>query len=163
MNTPWRRFLIAPGLLEATEAQLSSFNTRQRKNEGFVYWAGRAAGKDCIALALYRPAARVTPGSVDISPEENTRFIRWLRENELTHVGQVHTHPPGIDVHSDGDDHWAFMKFRGLISIVVPNYGVNGMKPLSKCGIHYFDGEQFVRLKGADLRNAMVILPAGGP
>lgn len=163
MTPPWRRFLIAPGLIEATEEALKSFNTKKKANEGFVYWAGRNAGKDCIALSLYKPRAVVTPGSVAIDEDENTRFVSWLKQNELTHVGQVHTHPPGVDEHSIGDAHWAFMRFPGLLSIVVPNYGKQGMRPLRTCDFDVFTANGFEDLTPADVRERVLILPRGGP
>lgn len=162
MNAPWRKFLIAPGLVAATEKELLSFNTRGRVNEGFVYWGGRNAGKDCIALSLFRPAAKVTPGSVDIDEDENARFITWLRANEMTHVGQVHTHPPGVDEHSEGDAAWAFMKFPGLLSIVVRDYGKKGMMPISNCDFEVYTDHGFEQLSPADVRERIVLLPSGG-
>jgi len=162
VTLPWRKFLIAPGLVERTAAELKTFNTTRHDNEGFVYWAGRTAGRDCIALTLYRPNATVTSGSVDIDEAENTRYVEWLRRNQLTHVGQVHTHPPGIDEHSEGDDHWAFMKFRGLLSIVVPNYGKDGMI-IERCAFHFFDGEGFQQLTRVEVRDTIVLLRGKGP
>lgn len=158
MTPPWRKFLVAPHLIEDTERALKSFNTKKRANEGFVYWAGRTAGVDCVALALFRPRAVVTPGSVDVDEHENVRFIQWLKENQLMHVGQVHTHPPGVAEHSHGDALWAFMKFPGLLSIVVPNYGKQGMMPLSRCDFEVYTREGFVQLTKNEIRDRVRLL-----
>lgn len=159
MTLPWRRFLIPVPVLQETERILRSFNRPDSPREGFAYWAGRKAGQDCVALTAYRPECVATPGSVDIDEAANARFVRWLRRNELTHVGQVHSHPPGIDHHSQGDDLWAFMKYPGLLSVVVPNYAKEGMRPIEKCGIHVFDGDEFLQLSRDEARQKLLVIP----
>lgn len=158
MILPWRKFIITERVILDTERRLQSFNRSRNHNEGFVYWAGRRAGQDVVALASYVPRCKVTRGSVDISEEENARFVDWLVGNELVHVAQVHSHPPGIDTHSWGDDAWAFMKFPGLLSMVVPNYGVDGMRPLRRCGVHVFYQDAFVLVPGAEVEDRLVVV-----
>ena len=160
MTFPWRRFIIPEHILKETEAALRSFNNAPEHNEGFVYWAGRCAGPDIIVVATYIPDANTTWGSVEISEAENTRFILWLREHQLVHVAQVHSHPPHILTHSQGDDAWAFMKFPGLVSIVVPNYAARGMRSLDICSVHVFVNDEFQLLTKRQVKDYVIVVPS---
>ena len=162
MTILWKRLIIPESIISITEEILRSYNKGHHRNEGFVYWAGRTSGEDRIVLSTYKPRCIVTPGSVQISEYENTRFITWLRKYRLQHIGQVHSHPPGIDIHSPGDDLWAFMKYPGLISIVVPKYGLGGMRPIEKCGVHIFFNDTFHQLELNEVEKRLVIIPSCG-
>jgi hypothetical protein len=75
-------------------------------------------------------------------------------------LAQVHGHPGDWVGHSAGDNRGAFMAYEGYYSVVVPNYGLQGLLPLSRCGVHRFDKGRFVRLPAEDVSKQFVVAPA---
>lgn len=129
-----------------TENILSDYPSFKDPHEMIVYWAGTRIANKCTVKKVIAPEAKTSSGSVVVSHEANFHFVKILSGSSLVQIAQVHTHPSSWIGHSPGDSAHASFKIKGLLSIVVPFYCVNGMLPLSKCGIHLFDGEEFARV-----------------
>ena len=80
-----------------------------------------------------------------------------IAENNLTQIGQVHSHPSSWVGHSHTDDEEAAFKINGLLSLVVPNYGRLGLLPLTICGVHRFIDGTFSRLNNIYIQNHFVV------
>lgn len=154
----WRRFLVTTSVVAATEELLKSYWKGRTRQEGIVYWGGRRAGSDVVALAVFAPEAISTPGSVSTSDEANTDCILRMKSLDLVHVAQVHSHPPGANFHSEGDSLWAFMKHKGLVSVVALDYGSTPLWPLRS--VHVFDGSEFVALNPEETERLFLLVPS---
>ena len=136
---------------------LDYFN-KKPSNEGFVYWAGNIKGFKYNINALVAPKTDSDTRRVTIPPIENFYYTKALASNNLVHIGQVHSHPENWVGHSEGDNLWAAFKNEGLISIVVPNYGKDGMLPFRNCGFHRFHEQEFYRLSNKYIKGNFKIV-----
>jgi proteasome lid subunit RPN8/RPN11 len=75
----------------------------------------------------------------------------YLASAGLELLGQVHSHPGSFVDHSEGDDEMALMPYDGFLSIVVPHYARDGMRPLATCGVHLFERARFRRLDDSEV------------
>lgn len=93
--------------------------------EGVVLWVGRLEHTEYHVFQAVVP--RQTPVVTDdgvgyiVDGVELHRLNLWLRENGLTLLAQVHSHP-GEAYHSDTDDRWAVVTKLGGLSLVVPDF-----------------------------------------
>lgn len=127
--------------------------------ERIVYWAGVKRPDVWVATTVIRPDAVMTRGSFDTSAAANAAVVAYLSEAGLSLIGQVHTHPGGFVDHSGGDNEDAFMPTENSVSIVVPNYGREGMLPLERCGVHRYEAGVFRRLRGTELAASLCVVP----
>ena len=141
-----------------TERILLDFPLRREPEEKIVFWAGvREEVKSTVKLVIV-PKAMTNTGSVVVSHEANFHFVKTISSRALVQVAQIHTHPTSWVGHSPGDNEHAAFKVKGLLSIVVPSYCIKGMLPLEKCGVHRFDGRNFIRLQTKYVRTHFHIL-----
>ncbi|WP_164731703.1 Mov34/MPN/PAD-1 family protein [Flagellimonas beolgyonensis] len=143
------RYSVSQGVINKTEEILLQYGTLKNPNEGFVYWGGTQNGDDVFINTVVAPDTISTEGSVEVSKESIFFYIKTLSDNNIVHIGQVHSHPSSWVDHSSGDDEWASFKNEGLVSIVVPEYGLNGMLPLKTCGVHRYTFGMFRRLSNS--------------
>lgn len=137
---------ISSDVIRFTEIILLEYACMSPSNEGFVYWAGKKESNAILINTVIAPKTESSWGGVVVSYESNLDFVLCLSSNKLMHIGQVHSHPGKWVGHSSGDDAMAPYKSEGLLSLVVSHYGVRGLMPLYKCGIHRYDNSWFVRL-----------------
>ena len=141
-----KRYLISSKVVRDTEMILRDYAGRIPPGEGLVYWAGRESSDLINVTATIAPNTESGPLRVSTSYKDNYHVVNELGKLNLIEIAQVHSHPSYWVDHSDGDDMWAAFKFDGLLSLVVPNYCDEGMRPLEKCGIHRYENGGFVRL-----------------
>ena len=144
-------FWLATDLLDRTEDILRQSRDGKSLHEGVAYWAGRRITEGCLLTTCIAPAAITSRGSFETSARANARVIAYLGTVGLELIAQVHSHPGDFVGHSDGDDRRALMPYEGFLSIVVPNYGRDGMRPFTKCGVHLFESSRFRRLTVDDV------------
>lgn len=150
-------FAITHAVIQASEQYLKG--GRWSAHEKVVYWAGVKRSDVWVVTTVIRPKAHTTWGSFKTSTNTNAEVVAFLSDAGLSLLGQVHTHPGKFVDHSEGDDEGAFMRTENYISIVVPNYGRQGMLPLGRCGVHRYERGRFRRLLGAELETAICIVP----
>jgi proteasome lid subunit RPN8/RPN11 len=142
---------VSAQLLDRTADVLRQSGDRGQLHEGVVYWAGRRMGAQNIVTTCIAPDARTTYGSFATTSHANARVVMYLADHGLELLGQVHSHPGAFVDHSDGDDECALMPYDGFLSIVVPRYARDGLRPLSSCGVHIFEFSGFRRLSHAEI------------
>jgi proteasome lid subunit RPN8/RPN11 len=128
-------------------------------HEGVVYWAGRRIGLESFVTTCIAPPTRTTRGSFATSSQANAKVIMYLGSNNLELIGQVHSHPGAFVGHSLGDDQGALMPYDGFLSIVVPHYARRGMRPLTMCGVHLFEGARFRQLPDSEIESRFHVVP----
>jgi hypothetical protein len=154
-------FAVAEAVLDTSEKLLRRRGSPLRgHHERVVYWAGIKRSDLWMATTVVRPQAKTTWGSFRTSDKANADVVAFLSACGLALVAQVHTHPgQGVD-HSDGDDADAFMPSENYLSIVVPDYGKQGMRPIERCGVHRFESGHFRRIVDDELRGLVAIVPS---
>lgn len=150
---------VSRSLLEKTVGLLRKFRDQKEYHEGILYWAGVETPTQWWILSCIRPDAVTTPGSYRTSAVANSDVILAANRHGLHILAQVHSHPGGWVGHSGGDHQGAFMPFEGSLSVIVPEYGVHGMIPLERCGVHRFEQGQFRRLSNAETTELFRIVP----
>jgi proteasome lid subunit RPN8/RPN11 len=150
-------FAIAEIVVQACERYLQG--AARDAHEKVVYVAGVKRPDVWIATTVIRPKARTTRGSFATSSAANADVVAFLSDVGLSILGQVHTHPGPFVEHSGGDDEGAFMPTENYLSIVVPNYGRQGMLPIERCGVHRYESGTFRRMFGEELTVTVCIVP----
>lgn len=93
--------------------------------EGFTAWAGVQDGNTFYVKQTVIPRQtthRTERGLyVLIESEELFALNRWLYENAMTLIAQIHSHPTAA-FHSELDDEIPIATTQGCLSIVVPNF-----------------------------------------
>jgi len=135
--------LIAEGVIDRTRDALTSLardGVGERGNEGLVFWAGVEGAPCTTFITVVVPGSERSPQSVFVSESSFGKAAMLAREAGVALLAQVHSHPGTDARHSDGDDDLILMPFEGMLSIVVPRYGL-GWTGIAKARVHqYQDG-----------------------
>lgn len=150
-------FAIGEAVIASSERLLCS--RRGNDRESIVYWAGVKRNDFWFATTVVKPRASRTRGSFATSAADNGRVIQFLSDAGLALLGQVHTHPGLFVDHSIGDDEQAFMPKENSLSIVVANFGRQGMRPMARCGVHRYEHGHFRRLDVHEIEADICIVP----
>lgn len=123
------RFRVPGPVLDRTEAQLRAAGTDGY--EVFVLWTGVITGEAFDVITPHVPkqtSYRLDTGlCVRVAGDELHRLNRWMFEaGEILGV-QVHSHPTDA-YHSETDDAYPMVTLLGGLSIVVPQFGRDGIK-----------------------------------
>lgn len=128
-------------------------------HENVLYIAGTIDGENRYGMVVVLPDAETGPRFYNTSPASHLAVLEAVSSLDLAIVGQIHTHPGQYVSHSRGDDDLAFTKGQGFWSLVVPFYGTKGFLPLSQCGVHCFQSEEFQILTPEAAQSRVVVLP----
>ena len=151
------RLVVAAPAAAATCTALRRFRGRDGAHEGLVYWCGRTIGADTYVLSAMIPDCQHGPQRVHATEAAMGRAARMVRAHQLGIVAQVHSHPGKDTRHSEGDDRLVFMRFEGMFSLVVADYGRGSIRPVEGAGLHqYQDGRWVWVTDGAE---ALVVVP----
>jgi len=145
--------------IEYSDIILSEYAELIPSNEGLVYWAGNLENNNYIVKAVIAPKTESSFGRVSTSHISNLNFILALNKLNMIQIAQIHSHPEAWVDHSYGDDLYAAFKINGLVSIVVPNYSLDGLIPLTKCGVHRYFDSTFHRLSDYYVERHFLIDP----
>lgn len=146
-------------VVDATVALLTSFRDDTTQHEGIVYWTGISTQAVWVVTTVIAPYASTTHGSFHTSTVANAQVIAAMANHHLQILAQVHGHPGAWVEHSDGDNKGAFMPYTGFYSLVAPNYGLEGLLPLSRCGVHCFVDGRFIQLSTSDINKVFTVIP----
>jgi hypothetical protein len=150
-------YVISSQVIRDTEKVLIEYANIEPSNEGLVYWGGTKRKEAVTVRAVIAPQTVSSYGSVLISHRSNFDFVGALNQHNLVQIAQVHSHSTQWVGHSYGDDEMAAFKIEGLLSIVVPEYCISGMLPLTRCGVHRYVRGDFKRLSEKYVRNHFII------
>jgi proteasome lid subunit RPN8/RPN11 len=114
------RLLIARSCFDGLMSSLAQANAQH--HEGVALLLGHSHGGTALAIHSVRPRASTGRGHFQIPAGEMARVIALATDLDLHIVAQVHTHP-GEAFHSDGDEEGANIRYEGLFSLVIPEYG----------------------------------------
>lgn len=152
-----KKYIIPKQVITDSQKVLREYASLEPSNEGLVYWGGTKNEQIVTVTTVIAPKTDSSYGRVSTSYKSNSKFVQALNEKKIVYIAQVHSHPTTWVDHSEGDDAWAPFKIDGLLSIVVPTYGKNGILPLTKCGVHRFEKTHFERLPRKYVKKHFVI------
>ncbi|MFT3704772.1 MAG: hypothetical protein QM802_20575 [Agriterribacter sp.] len=139
-------YKIDNSVIDFTSKILQQYGKLPQEAEGVVYWAGKVRREEFIVSAAFAPTVTASRYGFLTDHYSNGLFTEFICDNNLVYLAQVHSHP-GICVdHSGIDDRETAFRSEGLLSLVVPTYGDNGMLPFKHCGIHRYHNSNFDRL-----------------
>lgn len=145
-------YFIPNEVIHWTEVILREYGKLSPPSEGLVYWAGERDDKKIIIKAVIAPSIISNEYWLEVGHQSNSKVIDILGDLEQIHLAQIHSHPSKWVGHSETDDKNASFKHNGLLSIVVPHFGMEGMKNLSDCGVHRFMDGRFAQLNKKYIR-----------
>jgi proteasome lid subunit RPN8/RPN11 len=154
-------FLLAQSIIAATREALTSFalaGIRDGGHEGMVFWAGREADGSACILQTVVPDADHSAQMVMASAEAVGSAAREARKNGLGIICQVHSHPGSDARHSDGDDDLVLLPFEGMLSIVVPGFGLH-FNSLDEACVHQFQGAKWVLCTADSVATGIIVVP----
>lgn len=154
------RFAFCESVILEAERLLPAYRGVDGDHEGIVFLLGRRMADLTIYSTAVAPRANHSAGRVQCSHEDVAEVLAFARPRRLALLGQVHTHPGEWTEHSRGDDRMITMPFQGMLSIVVPRYGLYGLRPLESLGIHQYQSGTWVGCTTASIREALVVWPA---
>lgn len=155
-------FILPHPIIEATREALVSFalaGIRDGGHEGMAFWAGREAEGVTFILQVIVPDADHSEQRVMASSEAVGIAARAARKNGLGILCQVHSHPGSDARHSDGDDNLVLLPFEGMLSIVVPNFGLD-FNGLGKACVHQFRDGRWVLCPPESITSKIVVVPS---
>jgi proteasome lid subunit RPN8/RPN11 len=145
-------YAITDAALDAAERLLPTYRGPDGPHEGIAFLAGVETPSTTFLLATITPEADHGRGHVFCSAAEVLAASRAARANGLAILAQLHTHPSPVTFHSVGDDSMVLLPFEGMLSIVAPEYGRYGLRPLDSLGIHQFQGGRWVLCERSSTR-----------
>lgn len=124
--TTWESIKVVRLPLRVIEHTMTFLRSQgEEACEGLVLWVGRLENTEYQVHQAIIPKQTpfVTEDGIGyfVDGTELHRLNFWLRENGLTLLAQVHSHP-GEAYHSDTDDRWAIVTKLGGLSLVVPDF-----------------------------------------
>lgn len=114
--------------------------------ETACFWFGIDAGDVQVATTVAAPRLFQTFGNYSVEMRSMRRLSAAMREQGLTNLAQIHTHPSDWVDHSTWDDERAYSTRGGAVSIVWPDYGLGLAHDLGGLGVHERRGGEWVRL-----------------
>jgi hypothetical protein len=151
------RLIVPEVVADATLTRLQSSQGVDGPHEGLVLWAGRRDGHDAIVAAAVAIESDHGWGHVRIAEIQVGRAARAMRRHGLILVAQVHSHPGSDTRHSDGDDDLIVLRHDGMFSLVVADYGRDGLHGGDGLGVHQLQGGAWIRV--SDTTTAVLFAP----
>ena len=123
------RFIVPSDVAQETDLQLRAAG--RHRAECFVLWSGvhdQDAFRVRTAHVPRQVAYRFEEGlCVRVDGDELHRLNVWLFKNHEQLGVQVHSHPTDA-YHSETDDTYPIVTVRGALSLVVPEFGRDGVR-----------------------------------
>lgn len=120
--------------------------------ETACFWFGHDTDDVQIVTTVTVPKLFQTFGNYGIDRAAWPRLVRSMRQQRLTNLAQIHTHPIEYRVdHSPYDDAHAYSTQHGALSLVFADYGLATSFDLSGVGVHERIGTAWQRLNKSEV------------
>jgi molybdopterin/thiamine biosynthesis adenylyltransferase len=133
----------------------------QNGNECIVYWCGKLIDNDkAVVTSCIYPTQYATALGVKVEPSEVARIYLKLYEAREHLLAQLHSHPSAA-FHSSVDDYYPVVHKPGLLSIVVPEYGlIDPRSFLTRSAVYEYQAQRVWRkLTLREVRARLKVLP----
>lgn len=155
------RFLLGESALIVLEQTLPTFRGYDGAHEGIAFLCGLEIPGATVLTTAIVPEADHGRGHVRCTEAQMAAVTKAARDLGLGVLAQVHTHPGHSAVHSIGDDEMVLMPFEGMLSIVCPDYGRYGLRPLDSLGIHQFQDGRWILATRTSVCEGLTLLESG--
>jgi hypothetical protein len=155
------QFLLSENVFRNTRKALvdsALAGLQERGHEGLVFWAGAQHGPLTVFTTVVIPPTDHRHGGVFVTERGFGAAVRAARAQRLLVLAQVHSHPGDDARHSDGDDELIVMPFAGMLSVVVPQFGV-GWHDLESARVHQFHSGKWVLCTETSVRDGITVAP----
>jgi len=153
-------FLLSEAVITATREALVSFaiaGIRDGGHEGLTFWAGREIGDATLILQAIVPDADHSQQRIIASKSAVGNAARAARACRLGIVCQVHSHPGSDARHSDGDDKLVLLPFEGMLSIIVPDFGIRFGSLKGSC-VHQYQAGKWVLCSPQSVKAGILVV-----
>jgi len=134
----------------------------QRGCEGIAMWLGHYDGNTAIVTHVARlrgPGILKEPDRLLISADLVNDLTDVAIENNLTLIGQIHSHGPLHTTNLSETDKRYGIAVPGYLSAVAPDYALRSETTISECGLHVFiPGKSWPRLSPTEVRQRISIV-----
>jgi hypothetical protein len=154
-------FLVYEPVLDLLDRILPSFRGPEGLHEGIAFLCGLELGDATVFTTAVVPEADHGAGHVRCDEMQMLAVSSTARSLDLGVLAQVHSHPGALTEHSPGDDRMIYMPFEGMLSIVCPNYGQFGIRPLDSLGVHQFQYGRWILAERRSVAERVKIIPSG--
>ena len=156
------RFLLSENVIRDTrDALIASAlaGLHDRGHEGLVFWAGTQQEGLTVFTTVVLPRTDHRHGGVFVNERDFGAAVRAAKTQRLLVLAQVHSHPGDDARHSDGDDDLIVLPFAGMLSIVVPYFGVE-WSGLHTARVHQFQNRTWTLCTQESVRDGLTVAPA---
>jgi hypothetical protein len=156
------RFLVAESVMMQTRDALLAFalaGIRDGGHEGLVFWAGLESDALVAFTTVVLPETDHSNRGVFINEAAYGRASSEAKRAGVVLLAQVHSHPGADARHSDGDDELIVMPFEGMLSIVVPNYGID-WQGIAHAKVHQLQDGRWTLCTDASVRRGITTAPS---
>jgi len=126
-------------------------------NEGVTLWLGtRRDGRAEITHSVILRGAGVIkrPDYLNIEPDLLNDVADLAIDLKASLVAQIHSHGPGYGTDLSYTDRTLGIKVPFYLSIVAPDYAMNGDTSITDCGVHIYESDSgFRRLSGPEIES----------
>lgn len=123
-----------------------------------IRWRDEREVEHGVVTTVVIPDAILTSGSYRVPAEAMAAAGRHMLDLGLVRLAQVHTHGDDWVSHSPVDDHMAYTRRDGALSIVLPNHAQRRPTPLEG-GVHLRVGGTWRRLTGDEAQETVRLVP----
>jgi hypothetical protein len=127
--------------------------------ETACFWFGIDAEHIQVATTIAVPKLFQTGGNYSVEKNSMRRLAAEMREQKLTNLAQIHTHPPGCGVkHSPYDDLHGYSTRQGALSLVWSDYGLQLRPDLKGVGVHERCDGEWILLDEMDASKRIILV-----
>lgn len=151
---------LSNNILPQTRAWL--YEAGINRDEAFVLWAGCFMEQDrfLVTTSIFPEQTTLrSPSGVGVlvSGDELFKVSRWLYENKLILLAQVHSHPTNA-YHSDTDDNFPLVTSEGQFSLVVPFFAQRPVIELAQCAVYRLNNNKWVSLNNDEVKRIFKVV-----
>jgi hypothetical protein len=129
--------------------------------ESTVLWGGRRFADEAVVMAVVYPCGRDVAfhrGLLQVGPDTTAEMGRWLRQQGMRGLVQVHTHPGAWTGHSDTDNDFPIASSDGFVSLVWPHFAAAPVQSIQDLGVHQLRQGRWHDVAGAEAEQLLRIV-----
>lgn len=117
-------------------------------NEGLALWLGKPNGSEIQVTHIIEvtgPGFSTSPLHMKLSMRAMSKLTDLTERLDRYLVGQIHSHPRTFTDLSELDKNQG-IRVPNYLSVVCPHYAQRPSTTLGECGIHVFEGREYIRM-----------------
>ncbi len=130
-----------------------------RGNEGLALWLGKANGAEIQVTHIVEvtgPGFNTSPLHMKLSMRAMSKLTDLSEQLDRYLVGQIHSHPRTFTDLSELDKNQG-IRVPNYLSVVCPHYAQRQGTTLGECGIHVFEGREYIKINSTAAKRRIKI------